>query len=325
MAINEEYPILECLIIITLDRPPSLTLPERLQAPHLHHLVLSGFALPIRSRLLTTAVGLVTLVLIMTIPSTYFQPNALLQWISFMHQLETLLIHFDIPSHTIERQPTLMPIITPITLPNLRWFWFQGVSAYLEAIVCRMSTPCLERLEVFFFEESTFSVSNLLQFMNTETRNLRFGNASLGFTSDQVDVATYLHQEADLSQSLHIRLLCPRLDVQVSAMAQISNSLSQMFSAVENLILSYEPHSQLSEEHDEVDRTEWRRILRSFRNVKTLHVADGPDEEITRCLRLDDEELPLDLLPELHELTYSRSSHDDDIIYCRAARRRVAP
>jgi hypothetical protein len=314
-AISEEYPILEYLIIITPDRP-CLALPETLQAPHLHHLVLSGFALPIGCRLLTTAVGLVTLVLIITTPFTYFQPNTLLQWISFMPQLETLVIRFFFtdPSRTIERQLTLMPIITSITLPNLRWFWFQGADAYLEAIVCRMSTPRLEKLHIFFFEQLTFSVPHLLQFMNitTETPNLRFSNAKLYFSSDQVDVATYPHEEANLSQSLLIRVLCPHLDLQVSAVAQISNSLSQIFSAVEHLTLSYEAHSRSSDEHNEVDHAEWRRIPRSFSNVKTLCVEDGPDEEISRFLRLDDGELPLDLLPKLHELTYSRNSDTDN-------------
>jgi hypothetical protein len=314
MAISEEYPILEYLIIITPDRP-CLALPETLQAPHLHHLMLSGFFLPIGCRLLTTAVGLVTLVLIITTPSTYFQPDTLLQWISFMPQLETLVILFLFadPGRTIEIQLTLLPIITPITLPNLRWFWFQGADAYLEAIVCRMSTPRLEKLHIFFFEQLTFSVPHLLQFMNTtETPNLRFSNAKLYFSSDQVDVVTYPHEEADLSQSLHIRVLCPHFDLQVSATAQIFNSLSQMFSAVEHLTLSYKAHTQSFEEHNEVDRTELRGILRSFSNVKTLRVEGGLDGIIAGCLRLDDGELPLDLLPELHELTYSRNSNTDN-------------
>jgi hypothetical protein len=38
---------------------------------------------------------------------------------------------------------------------------------------------------------------------------------------------------------------------------------------------------------------------------KTLHVAEGLVEELTRCLQPDDGELPLELLPELQELTYS--------------------
>jgi hypothetical protein len=313
MAISEEYPILEYLIIITPDRP-CLALPETLQAPHLHHLMLSGFVLPIGCRLLTTAVGLVTLVLTITTPSTYFQPNTLLQWISFMPQLETLVILFLFadPGRTIEIQLTPLPIITPITLPNLRWFLFQGADAYLEAIVCRMSAPRLENLHIFF-EQLTFSVPHLLQFMNTtETPNLRFSNAELYFSSDEVDVVTCLHEEADLSQSLLIGVLCPHFDLQVSATAQIFNSLSQTFSAVEHLTLSYEAHTQSFGEHNEVDRTELRGILRSFSNLKILRVEDGPDEEIARCLRLDDGELPLDLLPELHELTYSRNSDTDN-------------
>jgi hypothetical protein len=313
MAINKEYPILEYLIIMTPDEPLGFTLPETLQAPNLYHLMLSGFAPPIGSRLLTTAVGLVTLALIITIPSTYFLPNALLRWISFMPQLETLVInlHFAVPRRTIERQLMLMPIITPITLPNLRHFWFLGVNAYLEAIVRRMTTPRLEKLQVFFLEQLTFSVPHLLQFMNT-TENLRFSNAVLVCTNDEVDVGMYPHKETDLSQCLHIRVLSSHLDWQVSAAAQICNSLNQIFSAVEHLTLEYMFNGQSSEVHNEVDRIEWRKILRSFSNVKTLHVYDELDDEIARCLRLEDGELPLDLLPELNELKYYRNSDSDN-------------
>jgi hypothetical protein len=103
------------------------------------------------------------------------------------------------------------------------------------------------------------------------------------------------------------------LDWQVSAVAQICNSLNQIFSAVEHLTLQNEVHSQSSEEHNEVDRIEWRKILRSFSNVKTLRVKDGLDKEIARCLQLEDGELPLDLLPELHELTCSGSRDTGDL------------
>jgi hypothetical protein len=313
MAISEEYPILEYLIIINPDRSQSLALPETLEAPHLHHLALTGFALPIGSRLLTTAVGLVTLVLAITIPTTYFEPNALLQWISSMPQLETLAIGFTlaVPSRTIERQLMRTPIITPITLPNLRLFSFLGVKAYFEAIVCRMATPYLERLQVSFFEQLTFSVPHLLQFMNT-TEGLRFSNACFYFSSDGVHVITGPHKEPDLSQCLFIRVISCHLDWQVSAMAQICNSLNQIFSAVEHLTLEYEDHSQSTEEHNEADFIEWRKILRSFSNVKTLRVGDGLDKEIARCLELDDGELALDVLPELHELAYSRNRHTDN-------------
>ena len=85
-----------------------------------------------------------------------------------------------------------------------------------------------------------------------------------------------------------------------------------MFFAVEHLTLEHEVHSLSSEEHNKGEPTEWRKILRSFRNVKTLRVATGLANELSRCLRLDDGELPLELLPELQELTYSGSGNIGD-------------
>ena len=97
------------------------------------------------------------------------------------------------------------------------------------------------------------------------------------------------------------------LDWQVSSVAQIFNALSPVLSAVEHLTFKHEVHGQSSEEHNEVNPTEWRKLLRSFRNVKTLRIATGLVEELSRCLQLDDGELPLELLPELQELIYSGS------------------
>ena len=86
---DNDHPILEHLIITHLaeDKTTMLTFPETLQAPHLRHLALDGFALPIGCRLLTTAIGLVTLCLFVLNPSTYFNPNTLLQWLSSMLQV----------------------------------------------------------------------------------------------------------------------------------------------------------------------------------------------------------------------------------------------
>jgi hypothetical protein len=103
MAINEEYPILEYLILVPpQERNTILILPETLQAPNLRHIMLAGFALPMGYRLITTAVGLVTICLAFLHPSTSIHPNTLLQWISFMPQLESLVFGhlFPVPNPT---------------------------------------------------------------------------------------------------------------------------------------------------------------------------------------------------------------------------------
>ena len=190
MAIDEEFPILEYLIVYPLkkeDRP--LVLPETLQAPNLRHLLLGSFACPIRSRLQPTAMGLVTLCLVIEHQSAYFQPAVLLQWISYMPQLESLEIAFSfpVPNRDAERQLTQTPITTHITLPNLRYFRFRGVSAYLEAILCRITTPRLEKLYIQLFKQLTFSVPHFHQFMDT-IENVRFDNAEITFKDKKIDL-----------------------------------------------------------------------------------------------------------------------------------------
>jgi hypothetical protein len=312
MAIDEEFPILEYLILYPFAKESTvLVLPETLQAPHLRHLMLRGFTCPIRPRLHPTAVSLVTLSLVILHPSAYFRPNVLLQWISFMPQLESLdiVFTFPIPTRDVERQLSHSPITTHITLPNLRLFWFRGISAYLEAIVCRITAPRLKNLQIQLFKQLTFTVPRLSQFMDT-TENLRFNHAAIMFEDKFVRMRMFFH--GVWHDTFFVSVDCWGLDWQVSSVAQISNVFREVFSAVERLTLLHEVHGQTSEEHNDVDRVQWRNLLRSFGNVKTLRVGEGLVEELSRCLRLEDGELPLELLPELQELTCSGSRDAGD-------------
>jgi hypothetical protein len=253
IAIDDEFPILEYLIVYTKKKSTvfkDLRLPETLQAPTLLHLMLGGFTCPIQPRLrpTVTATSLVTLCLVINHQPAYFQPNVLLQWISFQLQLESLYIifTFPVPNRDVERQLTHTAITTHITLPNLRLFWFRGVSAYLEAVVCRITTPRLKSLRIRLFKQLTFSVPHLPQFMNT-SENLRFDNAVIMFNDEDVrmpfcEANTYIFV---------VTIDCWHLDWQVSSVAQISNALSQAFSAVERLTLRHKVHSQSFKEHND--------------------------------------------------------------------------
>ena len=81
---------------------------------------------------------------------------------------------------------------------------------------------------------------------------------------------------------------------------------------MENLALENGVHCRSSEEYDEADGTEWHKLLEPFKNVKTLRIARGLVKELSRCLQLDDGGLPLELLPELQELTYFGSGDTSD-------------
>jgi len=193
---------------------------------------------------------------------------------------------------------------------NLQHLIFRGVSTYLEALVHRIIAPRLENFHTEFFSQLTFSLPHFLQFINA-TENPRFDSARVLFYNDVAGAAVFTHGKP--VDGISIAVNCWHLDWQVSSVAQISNSLDQIFSAVERLVLRFSVHIKSSEEHNEVDRTEWRKLLSPFSNVKTLRIDSELVKDLSRFLELEDEEFPLGLLPELHELTYHGSSHTGDL------------
>ena len=231
-----------------------------------------------------------------------------------MPHLETLTIRFksSISNREVERQLTHAPIVAPITLSNLHRFHFQGVSTYLEALVHRITTPRLNDLNINFFNQLSFSVPRLLQFI-IAAETFPLSDAILTFSDKLVGAGFYPFGAANLCP-LAIVVKCCHLDWQASSMAQISNSLIQIFSAVEHLHLRHDVHSESSEEHNDVDHTEWRKLLRPFSKVKTLRIQEELVKDLSCCLELEDAELHLPLLPELLQLEYFESGDTGDAL-----------
>ena len=117
--------------------------------------------------------------------------------------------------------------------------------------------------------------------------------------------------EADM-YSFFVKVDCWQLDWQLFSVSQIFNALSQTFSAVEVLALQHKFHNRSFEEHNNVDRVAWRKLLTLFSNVKTLGVEEGLVEQVSSCLVLEDGELPLELLPEMQKLIYSGRGDTSD-------------
>ena len=324
-ALHDEFPMLEYLYLAASTPPhnTSLILSHTFRAPQLCHLVMRNFAFTIGSPLLLTPVGLVTLSLQQIRWPAYFPPNELLQRLSFMPQLETLTIAFSFPfPRDIAGQPSDTSIMTHVTLPNLCWFTFGGFSAYLEVVLSWITAPLLRRLEVVFFNELNFSVPSLAQFVN-KSENLRPIYAGLCIYNGGV----YIFADPRKVAKAHALFICvsrKHLNWLVAFAVQITSSLSSVFSAVDHLTLANQPLNLSPEGHNQVDRTQWHTILRSFRNVKALRIGDELVGEISRSLQLDDEELTQELLPELKELSYSASGDTRDSFTSFIDTRRIA-
>jgi len=320
-ALDNEFPMLEWLYLRPLAKHnSSLILPTSLRATHLRHLTLANFAFPIGSPLLTTAVNLVTLSLDAISPSAYFHPNDLVHRLSQMPQLETLHIgfHYPVPNRDVKRELLRRPLTTHVTLPNLRWFGFNGASDYLEALLSCMTVPLLAKLQIEFFNRLVFRLPRLLQLLNT-AENLRFSSATLIFREECFLAMVYPNKDTKV-YALYMMVVCRDLDGQVASAAQIFSVLRSAFSTVESLSLE---HWRYRERWDEAHGTQWRDLLRSFSNVKTLRMTSGIVSQLSRSLQFEGE-LTVELLPELNELSYPDIRRFGDAFTAFTDARRIA-
>jgi hypothetical protein len=266
---GDHFPILEYVYIAPhVKHETRLMLPRTFQAPRLRHLILQSFAyrIPMGSLLLATPAGLVTLSLQNSLPSNDFHPSDLLPWLALMPQLETLGISFSFPvlDRDIESGLLHSPTLTPLTLPNLRWFEFRGFSAYLEALLPRLIAPLLQRLKIPFSFQYNYTVPHLLQVMST-AENLKFSSARVLFELEAV-VVTALPRKGDwLNDASKLVVRCEYLGLQVKYTARLFNALHQVFSPVEHLALDHDGHFSQWDvsqwEWDEVIATQWRELL----------------------------------------------------------------
>lgn len=311
MAMDGDFSILEYLYVA--PGPPaksnttqSLVLPHAFQAPHLRYLILTGFAFPTGHALFPTAVGVVTLSLRKIQSDANFRLSDLFHLLSLLPQLESLTIGFHSPlsNRDVGTHLSKMSNMMHLTLPNLCHFAFEGVSTYLEILLPRVTAPRLRRLRIYSFNQLTFSVPCLRDFMS-RARNLHFRTATVMFSHSSIQISLHNRKIGHRRCTFSMDVVCSHHDWQVSSVAQIFTVLGPLIPEVVDLTLGYSGQLSFLEWDREADRTEWRTLLGSFRNVTTLRLFNGGlAEELSRSLRPADGESSVDILPKLKIFDY---------------------
>ena len=302
-ALDGEFPILECLYLkIPNARYMNWEPPRTFRAPCLRQVVLSNIICPLQSLLLAPAAGLVTLSLTEIGELDKFSPNDLLQRLSLMPRLETLRIGFALFSSSPagEMQMMRLPIRTYVELPYLRRFLFNGTSAYLGALLPHISTPPLEKLQIYISNWKTKSIPYTLQLMN-RSENFRSHSVDLMFLDKGVFVRAILSDGTRFtafSMSLH----GDDFTWQVLSAANLFYIHRTCFFATRYLTIHCRtPTSR--QPHVELDRLPWRGLFAVFCNVNALLVYDGPQGEISRSFQINHAEPAMDLFPSLKQLS----------------------
>jgi hypothetical protein len=311
-ALDGVFPILECLDLkIPNARHLNWEPPRTFRTPCLQQLVLDNIVLPLQPLLLAPATGLVTLSLTEIGEPDKFGPNGLLQRLSLMPRMESLRIGFTpfSGSPAGEAQMARLPIRTHVKLPYLRRFLFNGRSIFLGAFLPHISTPPLEKLQIYFSDWKTNSIPYILQLMRG-SENFKCHSATVMFLEKGVFVKAILSDGtkwSGLSMSLH----GGDYTWQVLAAAQFFYIHKKCFYTTKYLTIHCRFPSSLKP-HLGPDRVPWRRLFGLFFNVNALIVYDGTHGDISRSFQMDPRESAIELFPRLKQLSIHTSGRYRD-------------
>jgi len=241
-------------------------------APLLQSLELTHIAFPALPKLLLSANGLVHLDLRHIAHAGYISPEVMVASLSLMTNLRYFGLKFDSPDSRPSRESRFPPPMIRTTLLALTRFSFGGVSEYAEDFVARIDAPLLHDIQISFFNQLTFDIPQLSQFIN----HVEWSNS----LSTTVSFSGYC-ADVELSSGTNDRLLmeisCRQVDWQLSSVAQFCAMSLPPISTLENLTVTASSYADGLPHFGQFDieHSQWEELLHPFTNVKNLYLHDA--------------------------------------------------
>ena len=276
MAMQVPFPELTLLLLSfgTSSCVPSL--PNSFlggSAPHLRVLSLNSIPFPGVPKLLLSTTRLVNLWLCNIPRSGYISPEVTATCLSTLTNLESFVLQFESPQSFPDQERRRPPPRTRSILPVLGFFWFKGVSEYLEDLVSRIDTPRFRQLSATFFNDINFDTPELIRFVSRSSA-LKSPNEAHVFFENLTTSVKLRPQAIDL-EYFQVKISCREPDWQLSSVAEICTISLPLLSTTENLFI-YEVldslHSQL-DWNDGISNIEWLDPLLPFTAVKNLYIS----------------------------------------------------
>ena len=235
-------------------------------APCLRRLQLQGIPFPGLPKLLLSATHLVNLKLWNIPHSGYISPEAMVAVLATLTSLELFKLQFESP-RSRPRRTRRSPPPTRSVLPVLGTFSFQGAREYLDDFVACIDAPRLSGLYITFFHQFVYDTPHFAQFVRRlpsmeapKEAHFFFENAAAG---------VYLSTHFAL---LAVKILCDVVDLQFLALETVCTSCLPPLSKVEDLYI-YEIRHRPLDWQDDIEDTQWLRLLHPFTAVKNLSLA----------------------------------------------------
>ncbi|KAH8989554.1 hypothetical protein EDB92DRAFT_1947285 [Lactarius akahatsu] len=265
-TISEPFSKLEELALMSpgemqLTLPTAFQWGTRLRILHLTNITI--LALP---QLLHSSTGLVDLQLDEIPDVGYFPPDAFVDALSGMTQLETLSLRFVSFSHqdTLGLPPQLGK---HVVLPALTCLKYRGTSKYLDNFVAGIDAPRLRDISLTFFSQSTMDTSQLGRFIERIEMQTSLSEANVQAYGGFISIC---FSRPGAPTRIELQISREQLHWQLSSMTQICNHFSTFLSRVENIGINT---ACLPSGQNYVGGGQWLDLIRAFGGAKDFRVA----------------------------------------------------
>ena len=215
---------LQDLVLLSRDGVP-LTMPTAFRwGPRLRRLHSTGITFPALLQPLysSSSTNLMDLQLHDVVLPWQLSPRMLMEVLSKLDQLRSLLLHFRYTSYS---HCSLPPDTETIFIPVLTRLNYRGGMAYLEGIVASIDAPLLKDIEITFFDNPTIVHSRISEFIDwIEIYRSHCGAHAL---SSRPTISISLTQPGSPTR-LKLQVLRKPSRVQISSMAQICLDVSPL-------------------------------------------------------------------------------------------------
>jgi hypothetical protein len=157
----------------------------------------------------------------------------------------------------------------------------------LEDLVSRIDAPVLHTVEISFFNQLTFNIPQLPQFIDRLGKFKALCQADISFSDDFVEVALLDSKSARAGEQtmLVLKILCSQPDWQSSSLAQLCGSSLHLLSTLESLSIHGNRLHSRPGWQDDMENTDWLDLLQPFTGAKEVFLSETIAESVAPVLK----------------------------------------
>ena len=273
-------------------------------APRLRSLHLNRIPFPGLPKLLSSANGLVLLLLSNIPHSGYISPDALVTCLSDLTSLKDVTFELQSPRSRPDRVSRRPPPPMRRSFPALTRLSFKGVSEYLEDFVARIDTPQLHRLSITFFNQLIFDTPHLSQFISRIPKFRSPDEARIVFHDSVVKVTLPSPARRFGYEALTLGVSSRESDWQLSSLAQLCRTSLPALAKVEHLYIHEGGYMSPRRWQNDVENSQWLEVLHLFTAARNLYLSKEFSPRIAPALKELVGGRTTEVLPTLQSLSF---------------------